>query len=134
MFKKISYTLLIATLFLSCEVDEKFSSNCPSTIGVPTTLVTGPTETTVDVPITLEVSYKAKGDCGDFTSFFKNPSTDPFVDIITVNTTFDACSCKQEVATTLKENYTFKKALPGVYTIKFKDTNQTTIDHTVTVQ
>ncbi len=133
MFKKISYTLLIATLFLSCELEED-SSSCPTIIGVPATLVTGPTETTVNVPITLEVSYKAKGDCGDFSSFFKNPSSDPLVDIITVNTTFDACSCKQEEATTLKENYTFKKALPGVYTVKFKNTNETTIDYTVTVQ
>ena len=133
MFKKISYTLLIATLFLSCELEED-SSSCPTIIGVPATLVTGPTETTVNEPITLEVSYKAKGDCGDFSSFFKNPSSDPLVDIITVNTTFDACSCKQEEATTLKENYTFKKALPGVYTVKFKNTNETTIDYTVTVQ
>ena len=133
MFKKILYTLLIATLFLSCELEED-SSSCPTIIGVPATLVTGPTETTVNVPITLEVSYKAKGDCGDFSSFFKNPSSDPLVDIITVNTTFDACSCKQEEATTLKENYTFKKALPGVYTVKFKNTNETTIDYTVTVQ
>lgn len=133
MFKKISYTLLIATLFLSCELEED-SSSCPTIIGVPATLVTGPTETTVNEPITLEVSYKAKGDCGDFSSFFKNPSSDPLVDILTVNTTFDACSCKQEEATTLKENYTFKKALPGVYTVKFKNTNETTIDYTVTVQ
>lgn len=133
MFKKISLIAFAAVLFVSCDITEKNSSSCPVIIGIATTAVTGPTETTVDVPITLEVSYKTKKNCGSFSSFFKNPSSDPLVDIITVNCSYDACACDQ-VESIEKENYTFKKSTAGVYVVKFKKTNETFIEHTVTVQ
>ncbi len=114
-------------------MDNKGSNNCPIILGVSATAVTGPTETTVDVPITLEVSYVAKANCGSFTSFFKNQSSDAFVDILTINSSYDACSC-DELDSVLKQDYIFKKTLPGVYTVKFRETNDTFIEHTVTVQ
>lgn len=133
MFKKISFIAVAAVLFVSCDISEKRSDSCPSIIGVATTAVTGPTETTVDVPVTLEVSYKAKKNCGGFSSFFKNPSSNPLVDIITVNTMYDACAC-DEVESVEKQNYTFKKSTAGIYIVKFKNTNETFIEHTITVQ
>ena len=133
MFKKISLIALAAVLFVSCDISEKSSNSCPVIIGVSTTAVTGPIETTVDVPITLEVSYKTMKNCGGFSSFFKNPSTDPLVDIITTNTIYDACAC-DKVESIEKQNYTFKKSTAGIYVVKFKNTNETFIEHTVTVQ
>ncbi len=133
MFKKISFIICASLLFSSCEVENKVSNNCPIIIGVSATSVTGPTETTVDVPINLEVSYVTKPNCGSFTSFFKNQSTDAFIDIITVNSNYDACSCDQ-LESVLKQDYIFRKTLPGVYTVKFRETNDTFIEHIVTVQ
>ncbi|WP_396177017.1 hypothetical protein [Flavobacterium sp.] len=133
MFKKISIVALATVLFASCDPSSNTTSNCPVIIGVPTTLVTGPTTTAVNVPINLEVSYKAKANCGDFTTFFKEFTSDPLIELITVNNSYDSCSC-DEVETVQKRIYIFQKTVPGVYILKFKDSNTTTIDHTVTVQ
>lgn len=133
MFKKISLIAFVAVLFASCDISERNSSSCPIIIGVSTTEVTGPEETTVGVPITLEVSYKTKKNCGSFSSFFENPSTDPLVDIITTNTYYDQCNC-DEIESVDKQNYTFKKSEAGVYTVKFRKTNETYVEHIVTVQ
>ena len=79
------------------------------------------------------MSYKTKKNCGPFSSFFKNASVDPKVDIITTNVYFDQCNCDQ-VESVEKENYTFKKSEPGVYVVKFKETNESFIEHEITVQ
>lgn len=133
MFKKISIIAFAAILFSSCEVNESLSSTCPTIIAVATTTITGPVQTAIDVPINLEISYKTKKNCGGFKLFFDNPSDDPLVDIITVNTTYDACNC-DEVQSVEKVNYSFKKSEAGVYVVKFRETNTTFIEHTVTVQ
>lgn len=133
MFKKISLVALIAVIFASCDISDTNSSSCPVIIGVASTAVTGPTVAAIDASIVLEVSYKGKVNCGGFNGFFKNPSVDPLVDIITVNTMYNPCSC-DEVETIQKQNYTFKKNAPGVYVVKFKKTNAEFIEHTVTVQ
>lgn len=133
MFKKISLVALIAVVFASCDITERNTNSCPVIIGVSTTAVTGPIDAGIDQTINLEVSYKGKVNCGGFSSFFKNPSVDPLVDIITVNTTYDACAC-DEVETVEKQNYAFKKSTAGVYIVKFKKTNSEFIEHTVTVQ
>ena len=133
MIKKISIIAFLAILSLSCDINEKRANSCPVIIGVSTTKVSGPIATAIDEAIVLEVSYKTKKNCGGFSSFFKNPSTDPLVDIITTNTFYDACSC-DEVVSVQKEPYTFKKSTPGIYIVKFKNTNETFIEHTVTVQ
>lgn len=133
MFKKISLTVFLALLLTSCDIGGEENNSCPVVIGVSATSVTGPSETAVNVPITLEVSYKTKKNCGDFVSFYNSTSSGPLSDIITVNVNYDACSC-DEVESTEKENYTFKKSAPGVYIVKFRKTNETFIDHTVTVQ
>lgn len=132
MFKKISLVAFLAILFSSCDVSENIVS-CPTIVGVATTAISGPTETAINVPIDLEISYKAKKDCGGFKLFFDNPSENPLVDIITVNTTYDECNC-DEVQSVEKVNYSFKKSTAGVYVVKFRATNTTYIEHTVTVQ
>jgi uncharacterized protein YkuJ len=133
MLKKMFPIAFAALLFISCEPTQTYENTCPLIIGVSTTSVTGPIETLVDVPILLEVSYKAKKNCGGFSSFFKNVSTDTLVDIITTNTSYDACNC-DEVETTETKNYSFEKAASGVYTVKFKKTNETFVEHIITVQ
>lgn len=133
MFKKISLGLILVLLFNSCDLGGDGSNNCPLTIGVATSAVTGPIETPADVAINLEVSYKTKKTCGLFVSFFKELNPSPLIEIITVNTSYDACSC-DEVVSTEKQIYIFKKSVPGIYILKFRDTNTTFIEHTVTVQ
>lgn len=133
MFKKISLIAFVTLLLASCDIGREEYSSCPVVIGVRATSVTGPSETAVDIPIILEVSYKTKKNCGDFVSFYSSASSGPLSDIITVNVNYDACSC-DEVESTEKENYTFKKSTPGVYSVKFRQTNETFIVHTVTVQ
>jgi len=133
MFKKISVVAFVAILFSSCDVSENLSNSCPAIIAVATTAISGPTETAIDIPVDLEISYKAKKNCGGFKLFFDNPSEDPLEDIITVNTTYDACNC-DEVQSVEKVLYSFKKSAAGVYVVKFRETNTTYIEHTVTVQ
>ena len=133
MFKKISLIAFVAVLFASCDISDTNSSSCPIIIGVATTEVTGPVETAVNAPIILEVSYKTKKNCGSFSSFFKNESVDPMVDIITTNTYYDQCNC-DEVESVQTENYTFKKSEPGTYVVKFKKTNESFVEYAVTVQ
>ena len=133
MFKKISLIAFVAVLFASCDIGSENSASCFTIVGVSTVSVTGPTETTINTPILLEVTYKGKKNCGGFESFFKNVSLNPSVDIITVNTSYDPCACDEKI-TNEKANYTFKKAEPGEYLVKFKATNDTFIEHNVTVQ
>lgn len=133
MFKKISLVAFVAVLFASCDIGSTNTASCRTLIGVSTVSVTGPTETTIDTPILLEVTYKGKKNCGGFDSFFKNVSIDPSIDIITVNVSYDPCACDEKV-TNEKANYTFKKAQAGEYVIKFKSTDETFVEHNVTVQ
>lgn len=133
MFKKISLVALMAVVFANCDIKETNSSSCPVIIGVSTTAVTGPVEAAVNETVNLEVSYKTKASCGSFSSFYKNPSVEPLIDIITVNTVYDACAC-DEVESIKTQNYAFKKSAAGVYIVKFKKTNEDFIEHTITVQ
>lgn len=133
MIKKMLWCAFIAISVASCGLNDGGGNNCPSIIGVSTTAVTGPVETQVNVPVVLEVSYTSKANCGGFVSFFQPPSVTPLVDIITVNAEYDSCSC-DEVESTQKVNYTFKKSLAGTYLLKFKKTNDTFVEHSVVVQ
>lgn len=133
MLKKISTLAILALIMISCDISESSTVNCPEIIGVGTTAVTGPSETTVNTEIDLEVSYKARKNCGGFSSFYKNTSSDPLVDIITVNNTYNPCSCDQ-VESIQTANYTFKKSTAGIYIVKFKKTNEIFVEHTVIVQ
>jgi hypothetical protein len=133
MFKKISLGVFLALFISSCDPAGSGGNNCPQTIGVSTSAVTGPIEAAVDVAINLEVSYITKKNCGAFVSFFKDLSPSPLTEIITVNASYDVCSC-DEVVSTEKQIYVFKKSIPGIYILKFRETNTTFIEHTITVQ
>lgn len=133
MYKRFGAAVVVAFLFLGCSLSEGNGGNCAVVIGVPTTAVTGPTETQVDTQIVLEVSYTAKANCGGFVSFFQPPGETPFVDVITVNTEYDACSCDQ-VESVQKVNYPFKRSTAGTYLLKFKKSNDTYVEHTVVVE
>jgi hypothetical protein len=132
MFKKISLVALVAILVSSCELSENVI-NCPTTVGVVTTAISGPTEAAIDVPVDLEISFETKKNCGGFQLFYINPSDNVLVDIITVNTIYDECNC-DEVLSVEKVNYAFKKSTAGVYVVKFRASNTTFIEHTITVQ
>ncbi|MDD3003504.1 hypothetical protein [Flavobacterium sp.] len=135
MFKKITLLGLSLVLFTACEIGHEASSTCPVVIGAPTAFVVGPNTTQVNVPVTLEVSYKTKKKCGEFVSFHTATNAGPLSNIITVNTTYDQCKCNEEDPETVeKENYTFKKSMPGLYVLKFKQTNETYVVHNVTVE
>lgn len=135
MLKKITLLVLSLGLFTACEIGHEASSTCPVVIGAPTSFVVGPNVTQVNVPITLEVSYKTKTKCGEFVSFHTATSSGPLSNIITVNTTYDACKCNEdEIETVEKQNYTFKKSTPGLYVLKFKQTNDLYVVHNITVE
>jgi hypothetical protein len=133
MFKKIIFLFLSVLAVASCDVASTRDITCPELIAVETTAISGSTSTAVNVSIDLEISYKAKKNCGGFELFFVNPSQDLLVDILTINTSYDGCKC-DEIETVEKVNYPFTKSLPGVYLVKFRKTNTTYIEHTVTVQ
>jgi hypothetical protein len=133
MIKKISLIAFLSVFFISCDIGSTTTTNCPAIIGVAATAVVGPTEAAIDESILLEVSYKTKKNCGAFSAFFDNSFPSPLIDVVTVNVFYDACAC-DEIETVEKSNYTFKKSAAGVYVVRFKKTNDTFVEHTVTVE
>jgi hypothetical protein len=133
MIKKISLILFLSVFFICCDVASITTTNCPAIIGVSATAVVGPTEADIDESILLEVSYKTKKNCGVFNAFFDNSFPSTLIDVVTVNVLYDACAC-DEMETVEKTNYTFNKSEAGVYVVRFKKTNDTFVEHTVTVE
>lgn len=121
--------LTIAVLFASCSYSSE--SNCPVLVSVPASAVTGPTEAAINEEISLNVSYRSKANCSDFSAFNKQNIVNQRV--ITTNVIYDACNCSDSTVTTRTEVFKFKEATAGVYELKFKKENDGFVNHTVTV-
>lgn len=132
LVRGVTGILFIATLFTSCDVSNYSNeSNCPVLLSVPATAVTGPTSAAINQEITLNVSYKSRVNCSDFSAFHKQSLANQRT--ITTTVTYDACACTDSIVSIRTEAFKFKEAAAGVYEFKFKKEADGFVNHTVTV-
>lgn len=132
LIKGATGILFVATLLASCDVSNYSNeSNCPVLLSVPATAVTGPTSAAINQEITLNVSYKSRVKCSDFSAFHKQSLANQRT--ITTTVTYDACACTDSIVGIRTEAFKFKEAAAGVYELKFKKEADGFVNHTVTV-
>ena len=66
----ILFSIFTVFMLSSC-LSEDANNSCYEISGTPSTSVDGPTETTVGVPITLDVTYTVRSNCDSFYLFFE---------------------------------------------------------------
>lgn len=120
---------IIITL-LSC--NKKNADNaCLSFTKAPVTKVEGANTALVNQVIILTVSFGCFNGCGQFGNFGEaitgNATT------ITVNAKYEGCICTQD-APTRQTTYKFKKSQTGTFDLKFLQTENTYLTHTIIVQ
>ncbi|MFY8186904.1 MAG: hypothetical protein ACOVLC_02980 [Flavobacterium sp.] len=121
----------IFTVFtLSSCLSEDVNNSCYEISGTPTTSVDGPTETTVGVPITLDVTYTVRSNCDSFYLFFEEISQG--AKYYTVNVRYDGCDCELRNYSRT-EPFEFVSQEVGSFALRFKTTNTTYVEHVVEV-
>lgn len=128
--KNFSVILMMSFFLLtSCFSDDR-DSNCYEISGTPTTSVDGPTETTLGVPVNLDVTYTVMNNCDSFYLFFEEEMLG--AKYYTVNVRYDGCNCEQE---NYSRTTTFEFVPPsvGTFALRFKTTNTTYVEHIIEV-
>lgn len=121
--------LFFPLMFSSC-TPEASSESCKSFTGTPTESVTGPTSTTVGVPVNLNVVFFVYNTCGFFDQFFEEEIEG--IKYVTVNAVYDGCVC-EEITLLKSATYSFVSQTAGTYTLRFKISNTTYVEHTIEV-
>jgi len=130
-FQFIALIIILGGITAACSLDSDTDNNtCYSSGYAFTTAVTGPDSTKVNVPITINASFKLENSCGSFTRFLESNSypknVAPFVE-------YNGCNCTTTV-TTVTKPYTFTAPTAGTYELKFqKDALPTYITKTIVV-
>lgn len=130
-FKLIALLFALAGIGVACSVDDG-ENYCFVTQATPAMGVTGPSATTVNVPITLNVTYAPYGSCGKFNRFYEKAAT--FPKEITIVVDYEGCNCPPTEELRM-EPYVFTATTPGEYVLKFLtgDDIIPSIDKTITV-
>lgn len=122
-------SLLLIFLLSSCISDDRVN-NCYEISGTPTTSVDGPTETTLGVPITLQVTYTVMNNCDSFYLFFEEEMFG--AKYYTVNVRYDGCNCEQQNFSRTTP-FEFVPQAVGTFALRFKTTNSTFVEHIIEV-
>lgn len=107
--------------------DEK----CISTDKAPVTKIEGAAIASVNQEIILTVSFTCFNGCGQFGNLEETISGNTTT--IIVNAKYTGCICTQDVPTRATI-YKFKKAQAGTYELKFLQTENNYLTHTIIVQ
>jgi len=127
-FKFLALLVAIVTI-VGCSMGDDQPS-CFTQAYAPTTAVTGPETTTVNVPITFNVSFSIGNSCGVFNRFAETVS---FPKTVIATADYTGCSCNPVTAVTTKP-YVFTAPTAGTYVLNFATTNaDTPIVKTITV-
>lgn len=129
-FKLIAFLVLLSGIGAACSVSDDSNSNyCFRSVYTATTGISGPSATTVNTPITLEVKYTPLGTCGKFNRFDETTS---FPKDIKILVDYEGCECPPtDVAVTLP--YTFTASTPGTYVLNFLTGTDIPVSKTITV-
>lgn len=128
--KLIALLVVLTGIGGACTVDDD-ESYCFTSRYTGVTGVSGPTTTTVNTPITLNVSYVPLGVCGEFNTFSE---TTTFPKDIKVLVDYEGCNCPATERIDMQP-YTFTATTPGEYVLNFLTGNEITpkITKTITV-
>ena len=120
---------LIITLF-GCNKKHEDSS-CFSFTKAPVTKIEGANSALVNQEIILTISFGCFNGCGQFGNFEEVNSGNATK--ITVNAKYEGCICTQD-APIRQTTYKFKKSQTGTFDLKFLQTENTYLTHTIIVQ
>lgn len=98
----------------------------------PAVSVTGPATGRVNDVVPLVVSFGVSSGCGQFNQFVVE-NVAGTTHTVQVRARYAGCICTQ-VAPVLQATYPFQANQPGIYTIKFRQGDNSFVTHTVTVQ
>lgn len=128
-FKLIAFLVLLSGIGAACSVSDDNNNYCFISKNTAATGVSGPSETTVNTPITLEVKYTPLGSCGKFNKFTE---TTNFPKDIKILVDYEGCDCgfKDITAT---QPYTFTASTPGTYVLNFLTASTIPVSKTITV-
>ncbi|MXN89658.1 hypothetical protein GR160_00315 [Flavobacterium sp. Sd200] len=121
--------LAIIALVTACSVGDDEPS-CTAQAYSAATAVTGPEETTVNVPITFNVTFAKGTTCGAFNRFAES---DGYPKTVMAILDYNGCTCSA-VTTQLTQPYTFTASTAGTYVLNFVRGNaQEPLQKTITV-
>lgn len=128
---KRHFILLAGFLFFSLMACKKERETDESLHDI--TSVAGPTTGTIDTDVILTVTYPYRNGC-DFIERFEERRTGNTVTIKAISKPVGKdIACTQDAGSRTIE-YKFKTASAGAYELRFRKTNNTTVNHAITIQ
>jgi hypothetical protein len=128
---KLNFLALIAVagIIAACSLDSS-EPVCFYQAHAPTTIVSGPDSTTVNVPITINVAFTVSNSCGEFNRFAEGTT---FPKAIAPIIDYNGCDCTPGNTLNL-EPYIFRAPTAGRYVLNFATgTTSAPISKTITV-
>lgn len=131
LFQKNIVILFSFALLLLSFKKNKENSNCLSYTNAAVTNIAGPNTAFVNQEIVLTISFQCTNGCGQFGSF-EETSLGNNINI-TVKAKYEGCICTQDfpIRTT---QYKFKKSQSGSFELRFLQSNNSYLSHTIVVQ
>lgn len=129
-FNKLIFFICSIILLTSCNKKQE-EDKCISTVKAPVTRIEGATTASINQEINLTISFTCFNGCGQFGNMEETIAGNTTT--IIVNAKYTGCICTQDVPTRAT-SYKFKKALAGTYQLKFLQTENTYLTHTIIVQ
>jgi len=117
-------------LLTSC-IKKKEEDKCLSYAKAPVTKIEGATTASVNQELNLTISFICFNGCGQFGNVEETISGNTTT--IVVNAKYAGCICTQDVPTRTTL-YKFKKSQAGTYELKFLQTENNYLTHTIIVQ
>jgi hypothetical protein len=128
---KLLLLFFFLTVVVSCNKKSADDNKCISYAKAPVTKIEGATSTLVNQEIALTVSFTSSNGCGQFSSFEEIKAG--YLTTITVNAKYEGCICTQDLPTRLI-TYRFKSAQLGSFNLKFWQSDNSYLTHTIVVQ
>jgi hypothetical protein len=128
--KNIVILFSFALLLISCKKNKE-NSNCLSYTNAAVTNIAGPNTAFVNQEIVLTISFQCTNGCGQFGSF-EETSLGNNINV-TVKAKYEGCICTQDIPIRTTQ-YKFKKSQSGSFQLRFLQSNNSYLSHTIVVQ
>jgi len=125
------FGLMALCSVLACNKKHDDSSTCLSFSKAPVTKIEGANSAFVNQEVILTVSFGCNNGCGQFESF--DEEITDIATTITVNAKYEGCICTQDIPIR-QTTYQFKKSQTGTFNLRFLQTENTYLTHTIIVQ
>ena len=125
------FLLITTVFFLNCSaLKDNQERKCESTAVALVTEVNGLSETEVNKPVVLKVSFPVRNGCGNFNKFIETKKGK--TSTIEVEAIYKGCYCTMNIPTIIA-NYTFTPSEVGTYTLRFKSAEDAFVEKVITV-